>query len=1599
MMLRWIRSNPIRRRSITLLASCLACIVSGAVQASITSASVPQQINMQFAQLPLSFVRNMGQVGREIQYYERADAHATFFAPDAVHFRFSGTSPSDGDELTLRFLGNAPDGRSWTARTRLPGHVNYIIGQDPKKWFYGIPMFKEVVYEQAFPGTDIHFYGNQRRLEYDIVLAPGADPALLRFAYEGAKALSLNGGGDLEIHLGGGTIIQNRPTIFQEIGGVRHAVSGAFVLVRHDGGDSARQPLQYGFELGAYDPRYPLVIDPVLIYSTYLGGTNHDHAHGVAVDASGNAYIAGETRSFSFPIVAPIQTAMAGDEDAFITKLDPSGTSVLYSTYLGGNNHDEAYGISVDASGNAYLSGHTRSSTFPVSASAYQSALAGNEDAFLIELDPTGALLYATYFGGKWDDRSFANVNDGTGAVYLGGATSSSDFPIQSAYQSTRGGDEDAFVAKIDTTKAGAASLIYSTYLGGKKDDIANSIAVNGLGEVFIVGSTESKTPGGPAFPVTANAYQATLSGEEDAFLARLSASGNSLIYSTYLGGSKAEEGWGLALSGNSVAFVTGSTESKANGSGTAFPTTIGALQTTHVGEKDAFLTEIDTSIGGASGLLYSTYIGGSNKDVGYAVAVDVSGRAHVTGYSKVTDKTLFPVTADAIQNLYAGNEDAFYLILDPTQSGTSGLIYSTYLGGKKFDQGRGIALDSAANAYITGKTRSDGAQSFPTTSGSFQSFSAGNEDAFIAKIGTTPNAPPVSGADPVLSVNEGTSVTSGDVLANDYDPEGNPLTITAYDATTTNGGSVVYNNNGTFTYTASSGFWGADSFTYTVSDGAGGTTVVTQSVTVNGLPVIGADPTLFVSGGENVTSGNVLANDVDPEGGPLTITAYDAATANGGTVFYYGNGSFVYTAANTYAGIDTFTYTVSDGAGGNVVVTQTVIVNGLPIVGADPVLMVSGGGTVTSGNVLANDYDPEGKPLSVMIFDATTPNGGTIVYHNNGTFSYTAATAFAGTDSFSYTVSDGVGGTVYVIQTVTVNGLPVIGADPALSVANGGTITTGNVLANDADPEGNPLTIISFSATTPNGGTVVYNNNGTFTYTALAGFHGVDTFTYTVSDGAGGTVVVTQSVTVANMCISSPVSVPTGASVGVALSANIGVQYSGVSSTGISCLTNPETYTPLPTGYRPGTKPNIFALSTTVATTGNTQICLVYDPSNYLRTAGLKLMVYQGGKWVDITSSLNLSTNTICGLSTSAIGTFALIEELPTAISLRSFNVARAGDGVDIRWVTTSETDNWGFRILRGPSPEGPFETLNAELIPALGGPGLDMNYHFTDYSAPAGQDYYYRLQDVDIRGLISEHNVVALRDVSTRTTSLARTSSSVTGASTTNSGGNRDAQVAASSQSGALVLPVESVAHEEPLGVSSQILETDQSATVLAVQAGSPVRYEPATTVEAGRPMALGEVLAPPVGSEIRAAAAEAPGDIESAFDFEVDIADAKGNHILVKRDEDTANDGEFIVSREEGGSYRLDWRVRDLKQVQGFAVYRREGTSAGHQVSGDFEKIVGFIPNYGQGDHHAYRYTFVDRSANADTVYDYEVRVIEWGLGARDGAVLRTKLAANL
>jgi hypothetical protein len=492
--------------------------------------------------------------------------------------------------------------------------------------------------------------------------------------------------------------------VYQEVAGVKQEVAGRYVM---------KGKRQVGFRVAAYDPSRPLIIDPVLVYSTYLGGSGMEVGRDIAVDGAGTAYVTGETYFGDFPTTAgAVQTTYAGEFDAFVTKLDATGSGLVYSTYLGGSDSDFAVRIAVDGAGSAYVTGFTRSTDFPTTAGTAQTTHAGEFDAFVSKLDSTGSgLVYSTYLGGSDTDVGFGVAVDGAGSAYVMGYTASTDFPtITGAAQITSaGGSFDAFVSKLDSTGSG---LVYSTYLGGSDTDVGRGIAVDGAGSAYVAGYTASTN-----FPTTAEAAQTTHGGVFDAFVTKLDATGSALVYSTFLGGNGSDGGLDMALDDVGSAYVTGETHFG------DFPTTAGAVQTTRAGEFDAFVTKLDAT---GSGLVYSTYLGGSDTDVGRGIAVDGVGSAYVAGYTRSTD---FPTTAEAVQTTHGGGVyDAFVTKLDATGSG---LVYSTYLGGSDYDAGEGIAVGTGS-AYLTGDTNST---NFPTTARATQTTYAGSGDAFVAKL------------------------------------------------------------------------------------------------------------------------------------------------------------------------------------------------------------------------------------------------------------------------------------------------------------------------------------------------------------------------------------------------------------------------------------------------------------------------------------------------------------------------------------------------------------------------------------------------------------------------------------------------------------------------------------------------------------------------------------------------------------------------------------------------------------------------------------------------------------------------------------------------
>jgi len=720
------KANMGKRRIPPLVLLCLMGLCAPTLKAEAAS-GVPTRTEASssagqwasYSRLPLSFELNQGQTDPQVKFLARGPGYTLFLASDeaVLTLQPSATASAGKGEkpavVRLKLVGAERNARV-SGERELPGRSNYFVGNDPQRWHTHIPTYAQVRYRSVYRGIDLVYYGRQGQLEYDFVVAPGAEARAIGLEIVGAEGvgrgpLRIDPKGDLVIATDGGEVRFHQPKAYQTEGGLRRRVGASYRL---------RGKGEVGLEVAEYDRRRPLIIDPVLSYSTYLGGTGGDVANGIAVDGSGYAYITGITNSSDFPTLGAKQGSNSGSGDAFIVKLETTGDALVYSTYLGGSGADTANGLVV-AAGDAYVMGTTTSADFPTTEDAFQLTYGGNSDAFITHLNSSGnALVYSSYLGGRDADFGQAVAVDSSGNAYLTGATQSPDFPLMNPLQPTKGGGADVFVTKVNFS---GTALLYSTYLGGAQADVGQGIKVDSSGSAYITGYTFSSD-----FP-TQNPYQGSTAGEPDAFVAKLDAAGSALVFSTYLGGSGDDRGLGIALDTSGSVYVAGVSQSA------DFPTTVAAFQSANRGERDAFISKLSSA---GSNLVYSTLLGGAGADQANGIAVDSSGNAFVTGFTQSSDfPTYKPV--QAVLGISGGSfcganpcADAFV-----TQINSSGgaLNYSTYLGGSGADWGQAIALDSSGVPYVTGNTASD---NFPAIAGAYQASLAGVAgNTFVAKI------------------------------------------------------------------------------------------------------------------------------------------------------------------------------------------------------------------------------------------------------------------------------------------------------------------------------------------------------------------------------------------------------------------------------------------------------------------------------------------------------------------------------------------------------------------------------------------------------------------------------------------------------------------------------------------------------------------------------------------------------------------------------------------------------------------------------------------------------------------------------------------------
>ena len=768
----------------TLLLAVGGNILAGAERAATptlapSKAEAQARVKAAAMSLPLRFEKNVGQVkgadADDVRYVSRGSAYSLFLTSTEAVLEVGRRRPGSalGSRpvvVRMRLAGGSP-AEALTGMDEMPGKSNYFIGNDPSQWHTGVPNYARVAEKGVYPGIDLVYHGNQGQLEYDFDVAPQADPGRIRLALEGAQGLRVDSQGNLLVKVDGGDLCFRQPVAYQRTNGTERQIPVRYVLKAKN---------QVEFRLASYDRRQPLVIDPILAYSTYLGGSNIDAGNGIAVAPDGTAFIAGGTFSTDFPTAHALQPNDGGSldfpQDAFVTKINADGSTFAYSTYLGGSSEDVANGIAVDAAGEAFVVGTTFSPNFPYTAGAFDGLCGADgacgatwniegyivSNAFVSKLNTAGSgLVYSTYFGFYENTEGNAIAVDSAENAYITGAVGPNieenvplvppavpppPFPIVGGFEPTYNHQTEdafgicttgpcsgtnAFIAKLDAPGAG---LLYSSYIGGDNTSYGYGIAVDGNADAYVTGLTYSNT----GFPTTAAPLQSTYAGAGDAFLTKVATTATgaaSNAYTTYLGGSGIDQGNAVALDTAGNAYVTGGTTSVAGALGFAAPA--GGFQTNctldadtpPACEGDAFVARFNTNLGGDSSLTYFTWLGGSLADSGTGIAISATNDVYVTG-STVSPN--FPIAGIVFQPNYGGgNADAFVTEINPANPSATALVYSTYLGGSNTDTASAIAIDTAGAAYVTGQTCS---LDFPL-SNPLQPTYGGNCDAFVSKI------------------------------------------------------------------------------------------------------------------------------------------------------------------------------------------------------------------------------------------------------------------------------------------------------------------------------------------------------------------------------------------------------------------------------------------------------------------------------------------------------------------------------------------------------------------------------------------------------------------------------------------------------------------------------------------------------------------------------------------------------------------------------------------------------------------------------------------------------------------------------------------------
>ena len=711
-------------RSLISIVLSLSLLLFISSVASASKAPDTTDIQLKTANMSMPFMTNEGQFPDEIKYAAKTFGGSVYLtnAGQVIYIlpkRDKNERMNKGRLSEMETAGNSRGIRGVAIKEELVGAtitdiaassetdtiLNFFIGNDPSKWKTGLKAREIVHLGQVYKGIGMQLRAYGNNVEKIFTVSPNIDPRQIEISLSGVDKINLDNRGMLQAETALGTVSFTRPVAYQEIGGIRKNIEISYEI--KDGN-------RYGFRIGDYDREHSLVIDPLLA-STYLGGSGDDRIYAIAVDAAGNVFVAGSTASADFPIVAGgyTTTRPGGANDAFVAKFNKALSGLLAMTFIGGTDSDDIFAMALDASGNPYVAGQTYSLDFPATAGAFDTTGNGIGDAFIARLSNNlSALPASTGLGGNSGDAAYSLAVDKPGNIYVTGYTASTNFPVTGgAYQSTLAGKNDLFISKFDS---GLTTLIASTYFGGNDADSGEAIAVDASGNILVSGSTGSWIN----FPVTTGAYDTTFGGNYDAYVSKFSNDLTSLAASTFLGGSGYDYGYGMVLAPTGKVFVTGRTDSS------DFPVTAAAYNTVKNGSTDIFVSSLNNAL---TTLSASTYLGGSNTDEGYALALDTSSNIYLSGY---TSSSNFPASANAYDKVLNGSSDAFLAKLNP---GLTALPSATFLGGSGSEPLSiySMAVDSSNIIYFAGVTPSS---DFPVRAGFDMTYNALN-DSFVSRL------------------------------------------------------------------------------------------------------------------------------------------------------------------------------------------------------------------------------------------------------------------------------------------------------------------------------------------------------------------------------------------------------------------------------------------------------------------------------------------------------------------------------------------------------------------------------------------------------------------------------------------------------------------------------------------------------------------------------------------------------------------------------------------------------------------------------------------------------------------------------------------------